>query len=83
MADENKNPNQNEQKASASAPAAAAPAAAGKKKYPERARVRTASGDVMRHLHTNEEISGAEKKIDLDGFAIAQIEAGKWVIVQD
>lgn len=54
-----------------------------KKAYPERARVRTVTGDRMVHLITNQVIDGDERKIDLDAFAIAQIEAGKWQIVVD
>lgn len=73
MSDDKKTPNPESK--------AAPPAAA--TKYPARARVRTVSGGSMRHLFTNEELSGVEKKIDIDHFAISQIEAGKWAIVND
>lgn len=90
MSNDNKNPQAeaaakaaaDKEAAEKAAAAAAAPPPAGKK-YPDRARVRTVNGGTMRHLHTNEEIDGAEKKIDIDGFAISQIEAGKWEIVND
>ena len=36
----------------------------------------------MRHLHTNEEITAHEKKIELDAFTQAQIDAGKWETVK-
>ena len=36
----------------------------------------------MRHLHTNEEITAHEKRIELDAFTQAQIDAGKWETVK-
>lgn len=52
-----------------------------KRVYPARAYVRSVVGDML-HLHTNEAITDKEVKIDVDPFAIAQIEAGKWEIVE-
>ena len=36
----------------------------------------------MRHLHTNEELTAHEKRIELDAFTQAQIDAGKWETVK-
>lgn len=98
MSNDNKNPQSKEAEEKAAAEKAAAEekarqeaaskaAGADKKapasKYPAVARVRTTTGGTMRHLLTNVEIGPSEKKIDIDGFAIAQIEAGKWEIVTD
>lgn len=51
-------------------------------KYPARAFVRTTSGGEMLHLYTNERITSEGKKIDIDHFAVSQIEAGKWEIFE-
>jgi hypothetical protein len=51
-------------------------------KYPEVARVRSKVGRMV-HLHTNVVIDENEKKIPIDGFARAQLDAGKWEIVTD
>jgi hypothetical protein len=56
----------------------AAPAADAPKEYPKRGHVRTTSGGEMLHLFTNDVIDKDGKRIDLDHFAISQIEAGKW-----
>jgi hypothetical protein len=50
--------------------------------YPEIGRVRSKVGDMM-HLHQNVMITGDEKKIKIDGFARAQLDAGKWELVTD
>ena len=52
------------------------------KAYPARARVRSKVGE-MRHLGTNQLVTSDEKMMDIDGFAIAQLNAGKWEIVAD
>lgn len=57
-----------------------APPAAEAPKYPARAFVRTTTGGEMVHLFTGDRIGGDGKRIDIDHFAIGQIEAGKWVI---
>lgn len=49
---------------------------------PKIARVRSKVGEMV-HLHTNETIGEVEKKIEIDAFAQAQIDAGKWEIVAD
>ena len=41
--------------------------------------VRAAKGE-MRHLFTNEVFNDTPKKVDLDAFVMAQVEAGKLVI---
>ena len=50
--------------------------------YPEVGRVRSKVGDMV-HLHQNVLITGDEKKIKIDGFARAQLDAGKWELVTD
>ena len=52
-----------------------------KKSYPKRGFVQTATGATMRHLHTDQVIDGRPVKIDIDAFAAAQLDAGKWVLV--
>jgi hypothetical protein len=90
---DNKNPqNQNkggEQRSPDLQTAAAVAQATGKSiepppagKYPEVARVRSKVGRMV-HLHTNVVIDENEKKIPIDGFARAQLDAGKWEIVTD
>lgn len=51
-----------------------------KRAYPARAYVRSVVGDML-HLHTNAAVTDKEVKMDIDPFTIAQIEAGKWEIV--
>lgn len=50
------------------------------REYPDKAYVRSKGGDML-HLFQNVVISSAERKIDIDGFARAQLDAGKWEIV--
>lgn len=57
-----------------------APAPAEAKTYPEVAYVRSKVGDMV-HLFTGETLSSREVKIAIDGFARAQLDAGKWEIV--
>lgn len=48
----------------------------------KRARVRSVVGD-MRHLYTDVLVTSDDKLMDLDQFALTQIETGKWEIVAD
>lgn len=61
-----------------------APAKAAEAKSPEAKKVfvRTPSGQMV-HLFTNVVFTADPKKVDLDGFVQAQLDAGKLVIAED
>lgn len=47
-------------------------------------RLRTAPGYAdMLHLHQNKLVDGEGKRIEIDDFAVAQLEAGKWLVSED
>lgn len=53
-------------------------------KYPARGRVRAVGDRHSVHLISGETIPhDADKKIDIDHFARAQLDAGKWALVTD
>lgn len=54
-----------------------------KKAYPKVGRVRSRVGRMV-HLHTGVVVDNdSEKKMELDGFARSQLDAGKWELVTD
>lgn len=57
--------------------------ATSKADYPAKANVKSASGNRTLHQVTDVVIDGRPTKIDIDAFARAQLDAGKWVIVTD
>jgi hypothetical protein len=52
------------------------------KEYPAKAYVRSKVGRMV-HLFTNEVVDERAAKIEIDAFARAQLDAGKWEIVTD
>lgn len=61
---------------------AAAPAAHIHKSTVKKAYVKAVYGDMV-HLFTGVRITQDPKKIEIDQFAQAQLDAGKWAIVED
>jgi hypothetical protein len=69
--------------ASAVAPDPKNPLKVEEKSYPATARVRAVHGRSV-HLYTGAVLNtDSDKKIDIDGFARAQLDSGKWEIVTD
>jgi hypothetical protein len=64
--------------------AGAEPPKVEKKSWPKVGRVRSAVGRMV-HLHQPGVVIDGEsdKKITIDGFARAQLDAGKWILVTD